>query len=286
MREHKDQRSVRETSAVFGAPASACCKRAKRGASQRRSAEDAAPLGLIREIVQQHHFCYGSPRAREELRNACGKRVGLKKAARLTRENGLNARRRGKFIPATNSNRGPPVCENLLNREFQAETAGATWVSDITCLRVLEGWLCLTVALDLFDRKAIGRAFGDGMETVRAAIPALRMAFANRTAREVMAFHSDRRAQYRSHSFRDALSARRPTVRQSVSRKGNCRDNACAESFFKTLKRELEALDGGHAAAVARQSVFMYLEAYCNRLRLHSALDYRPPAMVYSGRLA
>jgi transposase InsO family protein len=106
--------------------------------------------------VKQRHFRYGSPRAREELRNACGERVSLKKAARLTRESGLHARRRGKRVPTTASNHGLPVCENLLNREFQAETAGAKWVPDSTCLRVLDRWICLTVVLDLYDRKAIG----------------------------------------------------------------------------------------------------------------------------------
>jgi transposase InsO family protein len=107
-----------------------------------------------------------------------------------------------------------------------------------------------------------------------------------RQVREGLVFHSDRGAQYCSNSFRDALSACCPAVRRSMSRKGNCWDNACAESFFKTLKRELETLDGGHAAAEVRQSVFMYLEAYYNRVRLHSALDYVAPAMVNSGRVA
>jgi transposase InsO family protein len=142
------------------------------------------------------------------------------------------------------------------------------------------------VILDLFDRKVIGWAFSDGLETARTAIPALRMAFASRRAREGMVFHSDRGTRYCSTSFRDVLSARCPTVRQSMSRKGNCWDNACAESFFKTLKRELETLDGKHAAAEARQSVSMYLEAYYNRLRLHSALDYVAPAMFNSGWVA
>jgi transposase InsO family protein len=158
---------------------------------------------------------------REELRNTCGKRAGLKKVARLMRENGLNARRRGKFIPTANSNHGLPVCANLLNREFQAETAGAKWVSSyqryaITYLRVLDGWLYLTVILDLFDRKVIGWAFSDGLETARTTIPALRMAFANRRAREGLASHSDRGTQYCSRRFRDALSACCPTVRQSM----------------------------------------------------------------------
>jgi transposase InsO family protein len=137
------------------------------------------------------------------------------------RENGLNARRRGKCIPTTNSNHGLPVCENLLNREFQAATARTKWVSSyqryaITYLRTLGGWIYLTVALDLFDRKVIGWAFSSDMETVHTTLPALRMAFAHCSAREGLVFHSYRGSQYCSKSFRDALSASCPTVLQSM----------------------------------------------------------------------
>jgi transposase InsO family protein len=114
----------------------------------------------------------------------------------------------------------------------------------------------------------------------------MNMAFKNRPAQEGLLFHSDRGAHYCASSFRDALRERCPSVRQSMSRKGNCRDNACAETFFKTLKGELETLDGRHAEAEARQSVFMYIVAYYNRVRLHSALDYRAPDMVNSGHVA
>jgi transposase InsO family protein len=111
--------------------------------------------------------------------------------------------------------------------------------------------------LDLFDRNAIGWAFSSDMETVHTTIPALHMAFSNRAPREGLLFHSDQGSQYCSKSFRDALSAYCPTVRRGMSQKGNCWDNACAESFFKTMKRELETLDGKYSAAEAQQSVFM-----------------------------
>jgi transposase InsO family protein len=202
------------------------------------------------------------------------------------RENGLNAHRRRKFVPTTNSNHGLEVCENRLNQEFQTETAGTKWVSDITYLRTLGGWIYLTVVLDLYDRNVIGWAFSSDMETTHTTIPALRMAFKNRAAREGLLFHSDRGAQYCATSFRALLREYCPTVRQSMSRRGNCWDNACAESFFKTLKRELETLDGKHSATEVRQSVFMYVEAYYNRLRLHSALGYVAPVMFNSGRVA
>jgi transposase InsO family protein len=262
---------------VLGVSAGAYYKWAKYGVSERRGKADAELLCLIRGIVKEHHFRYGSPRVRRELQAKHGRRVSLKKVARLMRENGLNARRRRKFIPTTNSNHGLPVCENILNREFHAERPGEKWVSDITYLRTREGWVYLTVILDLFDRKVIGWALSSGMEAVNTAAAALLMAFANRKALAGLLFHSDRGVQYCARAFRDALLGKCPTVRQSMSRKGNCWDNACAESFFKTLKSELETLEGKHSAAEVRQSVFMYIEAYYNRLRAHSALDYVPP---------
>jgi transposase InsO family protein len=178
------------------------------------------------------------------------------------------------------------VCENLLNREFHAGRGGEKWVSDLTCLRTRGGWVYLTVVLDLYDRKVIGWALSADMESAHTTIPAVDMAFKNRRAQEGQLFHSDRGVQYCARSLRDLLEQRCPTVRQGMSRKGNCRDNACAESFFKTLKRELETLDGRHTAAEVRQSVFMYIEAYYNRVRLHSALDYVAPDMFNSGQVA
>jgi transposase InsO family protein len=286
MQEHKNHYSIREMAKVFGVSSSAYYRWAKQGVSGKRSKRDAELLDLIREIVANHHFRYGSPRVRETLRQDYGKRASLKKVARLMRENGLNARRRGRFIPTTDSNYGLPVGENRLNREFQAEKAGEKWVSDITYLRVLGGWIYLTAVLDLYDRKVIGWALSADLETAHTTIPALHMAFTNRTAQGGLLFHSDRGSQYCSKSFRGALSACCPTVRQSMSRKGNCWDNACAESFFKTLKRELETLDGKHLAAEVRQSVFMYIEAYYNRVRLHSALGYVAPDRFNSGQPA
>jgi transposase InsO family protein len=144
----------------------------------------------------------------------------------------------------------------------------------------------LTVILDLFDRKVIGWALSGDMESEHTVIPAFEMAAGNRAASPGLIFHSDRGVQYCSQAFRELLRLRRPSVRQSMSRKGNCWDNACAESFFKTLKGELETLEGTHTAAEVRQSVFMYLEAYYNRARLHSAPDYVAPDMFNSGQAA
>jgi transposase InsO family protein len=151
---------------------SAYYKWVKKGVSEGRGKRDAELIDLIRKIVERHHYRYGSLRVREELRSKYGKRISRKKVARLMRENGLNARRRGKFVPTTNSNHGLPVCENLLKGEFHAERGGEKWVSDITYLRTLVGWIYLRVVLDLYDRKVIGWAFSAGLETIHTAIPA------------------------------------------------------------------------------------------------------------------
>jgi transposase InsO family protein len=235
--------------------------------------------------VLRHYHRYGSPQVREELRRIYGKRVSLKKVAALMRENGLNARRRGKFIPATNSNHTLEVRENRLNREFQAEQ-GERNECQTSRVRIPGAIGCtLTVVLDLYDRKVIGRAFSADMGTVHTTISAIRMAFAHRAARDRLLFHSGRGVRYCARAFREALCVGYPTVRQSMSRKGNCRDNVCAKSFFKTLKRELETLDGKHSAGEVRQSVFMYLEACYNRVRMHSTLDYKAP-LVFNSRQA
>jgi transposase InsO family protein len=236
--------------------------------------------------VEQHHRRYGIQRVRKELNKVYGKQVSRKKVARLMRENSLNARRRRKFIPTTNSNHGFAVNENILNREFHAEKGGEKWVSDITYLRTKSGWVYLTVVIDLFDRKVIGWALSADMETAHTTVAALEMAVKNRKPEDSLIFHSDRGVQYCAKSFRETLRELCPTVRQSMSRKGNCWDNACAESFFKTLKAELETLDGKHSAAEVRQSVFLYIEAYYNRVRMHSALDYLAPNVFESGRVA
>jgi transposase InsO family protein len=277
MKENKNEYAVRRMAAVFGVSSSAFYKWARNGVSKRREADDAELLRLIQEIVTKHRYRYGSPRVRRELRKTYGKRASLKRIARIMRKNGLNARSRKKFVKTTDSKHSLPVCENLLGRDFHAEEAGAKWVSDITYLRTIVGWVYLTVVLDLFDRKVIGWALSNSMETERTTIAAFKMAVKNRAPKYNLLFHSDRGVQYCAQSFRDVLRAYCLGVQQSMSRKGNCWDNACAESFFKTLKRELEFLDGKHSEQIVRGEVFLYIEAYYNRIRMHSSLDYDAP---------
>jgi transposase InsO family protein len=280
MKENKHLYTITEMTVLFGVSRSAYYKWVKYGVSKRRITTDAELLKLIREIVERHYRRYGSPRVRQELFNKYGKRVSLKKVAQLMRENGLNARRRRKYIKTTDSKHNLPVCENILNQEFYAEKPGQIWVSDITYLRTTDGWLYLTVILDLFDRKVVGWSFSVNMETVNTTDAALRMAVKNRAVEKDLLFHSDRGVQYCALSFRNTLREICPTVRQSMSRKGNCWDNACAESFFKTLKCELETLEGKHSEAEVRQSVFMYIESYYNRIRIHRTVS--PPVLDYA----
>jgi len=286
MKAKQGRYTIKEMAGLLGVSRSAYYGWARNGVSQRRSTADTELLRLIREIVARHHRRYGSPRVRQELRFVYGKRISLKKVARLMRENGLNARMKRKFIRTTDSKHTFAICENILNRNFNARKPGQKWVSDITYLRTLSGWVYLTVILDLFDRKVIGWALSTGMEASETVIAALEMAVKNRTPEDGLIFHSDRGVQYCSQGFRDVLYEKCPMVCQSMSRKGNCWDNACAESFFKTLKRELEILDGRQSTSEVRQSVFMFIEAYYNRIRMHSVLDYVAPNAFYLGSVA
>jgi transposase InsO family protein len=286
MNANHDRYTITEMAELFGVSRGAYYHWARNGVPPQRDAADAELVRLIRQIVETHHRRYGSPRVRRELLKVYGKRVSRKKVARLMRENGLNARKGKKRIPTTNSTHPFDICENILNRAFHAEHGGEKWVSDITYLRTACGWVYLTVILDLYDRKIVGWALSGDMETAHTTIAALDMAVKNRPPENGLLFHSDRGVQYCAASFRNFLGATCPLVRQSMSRKGNCWDNACAESFFKTLKRELETLDDKHSAAEVRQSVFMYIEAYYNRIRMHSVLDYVSPLAFNSNKVA
>jgi transposase InsO family protein len=285
MLNNKDRYTITEMTEVFGVSRSAYYRWVRQGVSDKRDRADAELVAVLQAIQKEHHGRYGTPRMQVELRKR-GIRVSRKRIAKLLKKHGLNAKRRRKFIPTTNSNHGLPVCENILNRDFHAAGPGEKWVSDITYLRTVGGWLYLTVVLDLFDRKVIGWAFSGDMTAEHTTVPALAMALMNRRPQAGLIFHSDRGVQYCAASFRATLNEGCPQVRQSMSRKGNCWDNACAESFFKTLKSEVDTLDGKQRASEVRDSVFEYIESYYNRQRLHSALDYSTPAEALCVKVA
>jgi transposase InsO family protein len=239
--------------------------------------------GLIRQIFIKHLRRYGSPRIWAELR-ALGWRVGKKRVERLMRKQRLRANRRRKRVKTADCRHHFLASENVLNREFAASFPGEKWVSDITHLRTSSGSLYLTIVLDLWDRKVVGWSMSKQMTAEQASL-ALNMAANNRRPREGLIFHSDQGAQYCSEEFRNALKRLCPSVRQSMSRKGNCWDNACAESFIKTLKAELEILNGRNNLSQVKTAVFEYIEVYYNRCRRHSALGYATP-LAFAANIA
>ena len=172
MESNKNQYAIKEMAELFGISRSAYYKWIKTGSPTQREDPDADLIRLIREIVYNHYRRYGSPRVKEELFNKFGIRVSRKKVARLMRENKLNALRKGKYIVTTDSKHSYPVFENVLNRNFSAFKPGLKWVSDITYLRTLNGWLYLTVIIDLFDRKVIGWAISTNLDAFNTTIPA------------------------------------------------------------------------------------------------------------------
>jgi len=237
--------------------------------------DDSMLSSLIHKIFMEHRGRYGSPRVWAELKSR-GWQVSRKRVERLMKEQKLIARSRRKWVITTDSRHHLEVAANILNRNFLAIYPGEKWVSDITYLRTNNGWLYLIVVLDLWDRKVIGWSMTKSL-TAEQVCSALAMAVENRPPRKGLIFHSDQGVQYCSDEFYRTLTRLCPLARHSMSRKGNCWDNACAESFFKTLKAELEILQGNHNYTYVRTAVFEYIEVYYNRCRRHSALGYATP---------
>lgn len=193
-------------------------------------------LVKLKAVYSMSKGRYGSPRITKEL-NADGIRVSRPRIARLMGRNGIKSIMKRKYRATTNSNHLYPVNENLLLRDFSTTGTGEKWVSDITYIRTGEGWLYLTVVMDLADRKIIGWSMDNSMCASSTVVDAWKMAVNNRPLTGELIFHSDRGIQYGSHEFRRCFKGL--PVLQSMSRKGNCWDNAVAESFFKTLKTEM-----------------------------------------------
>jgi transposase InsO family protein len=206
-------------------------KRVKAGESGEGRGKDEELIRLIREIMGKHHGRYGSLWVREGLRKDYGKQVSRKKAAGLMRGKGIPGRRMGKFIPATNSNHGLRVGENLLKGSFRGERAGR---SGLATFRV--PWEDLTVIPDLYDRKVIGWALSAGMEACHTSISALKTAFNNRRAPEGLLFHSDGGIPYCAKSFRDSLYEYSPSVRRSMRWEGEVSGQRLCREFFQNAQ--------------------------------------------------
>ena len=216
---------------------------------------------------------YGSPRVHAELR-ARGQRVARKRVARLMRLAGLRARAPRRYRCTTDSRHAMAIKGNLLARRFTAAAPNRGWVSDITYLWTLEGWLYLAVILDLYSRRVVGWSLGEGLER-KLVLDALRMALRERQPAAGLLHHSDRGSQYASQEYQHLLGQH--GLVSSMSRSGNCWDNAVAESFFATLKIELVYQSRWRTRAEARSAIFEYLELFYNRQRRHSVLGYLSP---------
>ena len=228
----------------------------------------------IHEVYEGSRRTYGSPRVYFELRED-GHEVGRHRVARLMRREGLVARKKRRFRVTTQSNHSEPVAKNVLVRKFNVGKPDRAWVGDITYLPTADGWLYLAVLLDLCTKTVVGWGMSEELDA-NVALSALRMALERRRPAAGLLHHSDRGVQYASESYRAALAAN--GLVPSMSRKGNCWDNAPAESFFSTLKTELVGDRVFPSRAVARTEVFEYVEAFYNRTRRHSSLGYVSPA--------
>lgn len=218
---------------------------------------------------------YGSPRISKELARS-GIKASRIRVAKLMRKSGLKSKVRKKYRVTTNSNHKYPVAENHLKRNFNPAEINQAWVSDITYIRTKQGWLYLTIILDLCNRQIIGWSLSTTMHAEATIIPAWKMAISNRELLSELIFHSDRGIQYACKEFTDLLKDNH-LVTQSMSRKANCWDNAVAESFFKTLKTECVYHQQYNTIIEAELSVFEYIEIWYNRKRIHSSLGYRTP---------
>jgi len=241
----------------------------------KRELDDWRLLTLIREIFLENRRAYGSRRIYRELR-ARGVRCSRARVERLMREAGITPPRRRRFRKTTDSDHALPVAENLLDRDFSSSVPNQRWVTDITYIWTLEGWLYLAVVLDLFSRRIVGWAMDRTLRAENLTLRALHMALFGRDPKAGLLHHSDRGSQYACKGYQDLLALRGITC--SMSRRGNCWDNAVVESFFATLKLELVYLSVFTTRAEARAAIFEYIEAFYNRKRRHSYLGYLSPA--------
>ena len=237
----------------------------------------AANRELVDDIKRVHRNTngrYGSPRVHAELR-AQGRGASRGRIERLMRRHGIRAiMARPRWVRTTDSRHDFPIAANLLERNFIAAAPNRIWLADITYVETGEGWLYLSTVMDLYSRKIVGWAMRDHLRT-ELPLAALRMAISAQRPGIGLIHHSDRGVQYASHEYRAALAT--SAITASMSRKGNCYDNAPMESFFHTLKTERVHHRKYATRAEAQRDIFAYIEGFYNRTRRHSALGYISP---------
>ena len=238
-----------------------------------RSRADRALAADIRRVHADNRGIYGSPRVHAALR-AEGRRIGVNRVARLMRHLGIQGRHKRRGPRTTVSKHSLPVAPNLLDRQFTAPAPNRIWLADITYIPTGEGWLYLAVILDMFSRRVVGWAMSETMPQ-ELTIAALQMAISNRRPGPGLVHHSDRGSQYAARAYRRLLDKHRMLC--SMSRKGDCWDNAPVESFFGSMKTELEDGIAFETRQAAKNAVFVFIEGWYNRQRLHSAIGYCSP---------
>jgi len=274
--EHAQSWPVRTICRVLGVSASGYYAWRDRPDSARTVANQQL-LADLRRLHAHHHGRYGSPRMHAALR-AEGRITSRGRVERLMRASGLRASAARRFRPVTTDSRHSlPVAPNLLDQRFEATVPNQVWLADITYLPTSEGWLYLATVLDLATRKVVGWSMREHMRA-ELTCAALMMAIQRQHPAPGLLHHSDRGSQYAAADYRKLLAA--AGMRQSMSRRGNCYDNAPMESFFHTLKVELGHQRRWATREDARRDVFAYIESYYNRQRLHSALNYRTPEQM------
>ena len=273
---HRDEYPVRLMCRVLDlAPAGYYAWR-KHAAPTAHAIADERLLLNVRVAYRASDGTYGAPRVHRELREK-GIRVGRKRVARLMRQHDLVGRRPRRWVRTTDSAHAYPIAPNLLDRQFAVTGAALNraWVSDITYVPTGEGWLYLAVVLDLASRRVVGWAMRETLDA-ELALSALEMALRTRRPAPGLIHHSDRGVQDACTAYRARLAAH--GIQVSMSRRGDCWDNAVAESFFATVELELIARHRWATRAAARQALFGYIETWYNRQRRHSTLGYRSPA--------
>jgi putative transposase len=238
-----------------------------------RSIDDAVLAAEIKEVFHEHKGRYGAPRIRRALRRR-GARPSKKRVARLMRVHGLRGHTPRRFRKTTDSRHTKRIAPNLLARDFNAPAPNQVLAGDITYISTSDGWLYLAVLLDLYSRRVVGWALSDCIDT-ELALSALRMAASTRGLAPGWIHHTDRDCRYGSDDYLTAL--KQLAARPSMSRKGDCWDNAVSESFFATLEKELLALQPLQNRRSTREQVADYIENYYNLVRLHSHLGYVSP---------
>lgn len=235
--------------------------------------EDAELTDIIQSVFNKSRATYGTRRIKKELEDR-NRLVSRRRIGRLMRAADLTCKTKRKFKATTNSKHDQPIAPNHLDRQFTVEQPNQVYVGDITYIYTQEGWLYLAVVIDLFSRQVVGWSMAEHMRA-KLVNDALLMAIWQRKPGKGLLWHTDRGSQYASESHRALL--KQHDIRQSMSRKGNCWDNAVSESFFHTLKTELVHHHAYQTRAEAKQTVFEYIEVFYNRERLHSANGYLSP---------